>query len=276
MMKRFLLVSVTAVILTVAPSAFAEVVDLVNNTSGTLNNALYIRASVAPAGSGVLESFVRIQGTGNQDFEQGYNTDGRPLQYDENSSATFTHSLLLTAVPIVNIPGGICAAGCREFILDINQSDSDPLLTLNRVVVSLRPTAALLGATVADGSRLGAGAGLFTDDTLVYDSLAGNQIQLDYGLEAGSGKGDMYLYIPVAAFTGANTWVYLYSEFGSLAGDTTCTAPTNPMTACYANANAGFEEWAVRGATPTVPEPTSLVLLGAGLIGLAVARKRNA
>jgi len=277
MMKRFLLVSVVAVILAASPNAFATVVDLVNNTQGTLNGALYLRASVAPAGSGNLNSFVRLNPQGNNTFDQGYNTDFRPLQYDENNSPTFTRSLNLSAVPIVTIAGGICAAGCREFILDINQSDSDPLLTLNRVVVSLRPSGSSAGATVTAGTRLGAAAGLFADDTLVYDSGADNQIQLNYALESGSGKGDMYLYIPTSLFTGANPWVYLYSEFGSLAADTQCAAtPTNPMTSCYANKNAGFDEWAVQSATPTVPEPTSLVLLGAGLIGLGVARKKNA
>jgi hypothetical protein len=274
MMKRFMLVSVVAVILSASPNAFADVVDLVNNTQGTLGGALYLRASIAPAGSGNLESFVRLNATGNQSFEQGYNTDARPVQYDENTSPTFTRALNISAVPIVNISG----TAYREFILDINQSDSDPLLTLNRVVVSLRPSGGLAGATATDGARLGAGGGLFTDDTLVYDSGVGNQIQLNYALESGSGKGDMFLYIPSSLFTGPNAWVYLYSEFGSLAADTQCAAtPTVPMTSCYANKNAGFDEWAVQTpGPPTVPEPTSLVLLGAGLIGLAVARKRNA
>ena len=146
------------------------------------------------------------------------------------------------------------------------------------MVVSLRPSGGLAGATATDNARLGAGGGLFTDDLLVYDSGENNQIQLNYSLESGSGKGDMFLYIPSSLFTGPNPWVYLYSEFGSLAADTQCAAaPTNPMTSCYANKNAGFDEWAVQTpGPPTVPEPTSLVLLGAGLIGLAVARKRNA
>jgi hypothetical protein len=275
-MKRFLLVSVTAVILTVSPNAFATVVDLVNGTSDVLNGALYLRGDIAPAGTGNIDSFVRLNPGGSVDFEQGYNTSFRPVQYVENTDPNFTRALPLSVVPTVVIAGTICASGCKEFLLDINQS-GDSLITLNRVVISLRPAGNLAGASVTAGTRLGAGAGLFTDDTLVYDSLAGNQIQLDADFSAGSGKGDMHLYVPTSLFTGPNTFVYLYSEFGALPGDTACAAdPVNPMPACYANANSGFEEWAVRGGFSTVPEPTSLVLLGAGLIGLAVARKRNA
>src|SRR4030095_7205486 len=148
-MRPTLFFGFLAVVLFVSGTAFATSIDLTTaSSSATLNGALYLQRQIAPAGSGVLNSFVRINPGGSQDFEQGYNTDARPLQYDENSSATFTRSLTLSAVPVVNIPGGICAAGCREFILDINQQDSDALLTLNRVVVSLWTSGSLLDATV--------------------------------------------------------------------------------------------------------------------------------
>ena len=49
-------------------------------------------------GTGVFESFVRVQATGT---ERGFNTDGN-LRFDELQSSNFTRSLLLEAVPIVN------------------------------------------------------------------------------------------------------------------------------------------------------------------------------
>src|SRR5439155_10489317 len=180
-MRRTLVTLAVAMAMVASTNAFASVVDLVNNGSGSLNGALYFRSGFQPAGSGFIDSFVRVSAA-NQTFIQGFNTSARPLQYDENSSPIFTRDLLLSTVGTVTVGGTVY----REFILDINQTGSDPLLTLNRVVISLASTNQSSG-NVTKGTRLGSSAaGLFPgNDTIVYDSGQGNQIQLNYNLGAG-------------------------------------------------------------------------------------------
>jgi hypothetical protein len=88
---------------------------------------------------------------------------------------------------------------------------------------------------------------------------------MDYRLDSGSGSGDMFAYLPydlLSSYT--NKYLYLFSEFGA-SGDSLAT-------------NDGFEEWArVDGEPPasSVPEPTTLLLLGAGLAGSAFMRRRR-
>src|SRR4051812_29042373 len=61
---------------TAATSVQAEsIVDLITNTSGSANDAQFFRSGFQPAGSGVLQSFLRIGD--NKEVVQGYNTDDR-------------------------------------------------------------------------------------------------------------------------------------------------------------------------------------------------------
>jgi hypothetical protein len=225
----------------------AAMLDLTSaGSSGDINGATFLTEDIAPTGSGNIMSFVRLKETkeGGTAIESGYNTDGRPTYYQENSSPTFTHSLLLTDVPLVDMDDTLF----YEFGLDINQDGSNPLLSLDAVQIYLYTVGDYKGDVSGLGSPL-------------YD-LGDNWIALNYDLGAGSGQGDMYAYIPKSLFdlhAGDGNYVYLFSMFGNQGGD-------------YAN-NDGYEEWFVRENVtppppPPVPAPAAVVL---GMLGMSVA-----
>lgn len=220
------------------PSAIAVVLDLTTEGSwGTINEAIFQQFDGNPTGTGNIDSFIRIQASGVQ---QGYNSDGRPVQYNEDTSTQWNHSLLLSDIPIVT-NGGI---DYREFLLDINQNGQN-ILSLDKVEVYLEATSNILGHP----SNFG---------TPVYDLDAGEDswIKLNYLLNAGSGQGDMLVYIPDSVFTGLNEYVYLYSRFGDNFA-----------------ADDGFEEWAYGVDGPIIPEPATVLLLGLGTLVLLRTRR---
>lgn len=91
---------------------YATTLDLTTaGSSGTINGALFQQVGPQPTGSGVIDPFVRISAA-NQTSVQGFNTDARPLQFDENSSPTFTHSLLLSDLATVNVGGTTYINSC--------------------------------------------------------------------------------------------------------------------------------------------------------------------
>jgi hypothetical protein len=132
-----------------------------------------------------------------------------------------------------------------------------------------------------------------------------NSVLLDYDNMWGSGKGvDLFVYVPTVYFgitkpteltqaeqTLLQKQLVLYSKFGNADclkknGDTTSNCDDALVEEQFlAVSEAGFEEWAIRGAaangpdTPEdpnpVPAPAPLLLMGAGLLGAYITRRRR-
>jgi hypothetical protein len=262
--------------------------------------ALWTVTTQQPTGSGYIDSFLRIKDQSGNDYYvvDGHNTSAPSQQYvnDEHPGSTFTHDVLSTDLQTTPIGG----TDYYRFLLDINQTGTDPLLSLSGLQICTAGTGSLLfDGTCANSATAGASTSVMKYDLDMDASNypdqtndpngnynnhtntrpAGNSVLLDYSKNSGSGSGDLWVYIPKttlfpdipgADITATNDYLYLWSQFG--------------LPAPYNN-NDGYEEWAFmhRGSgtnefqpLPGVPEPATLVMLGTGLlIGGGAIRRRN-
>ncbi len=213
-------------------------------SSADINGATFLQFDpIDSAGTGNFDSFVRIQATGT---EKGYNTDNAVLEFDEKSG-TWTHSLLLSAIPSVYI-GGVWY---REFQVDINETTPKSYLSLNELQIF---TAASPDLTIYDAGTPpypgGTDPSIGAATTLVYnlDAYDDATVDFDYALQSGSGEADYLLLVPDDNFgsdpncvfggSSCTTYVYFYSNFGDPYGS-----------------DDGFEEWAVSVGTARIDPP---------------------
>ncbi len=266
------------------------------DTYAIINNAIFTTPdNNTIVGTGVFDPFVRIQAeNGNDSVQNGYNTDGRPVQFDTKDANQWSHSLLLSKVS-TQVVNGITY---REFFLDINESSGqgEQYLSLDDFRLFLGSVGNLVDYNFSTNTLAGA--------TKVYDldndlnNATTNDpnvtIGLDYSNFSGSGNGiDLTVLVPNSVFTAAGNpqYVYLYSSFGSKgtvnnnqncggngANATPCSTPASPVSPGVLpdgkyGASAGFEEWSSRGGFLAVPEPATYWLLGIGMLGLLGLRR---
>jgi hypothetical protein len=227
--------------------------------SAEINEAwfLFYRPDDA-TGTGIFDPFLRI--SANMDVVEGYNTDFRPLQFQEDSP--WTESIRLSEVPqrladdLADPPPGIpFGVRYREFQLDINQVRSGPplsLITLDTVEMYTTTNPSLTGYDPGTQTfSVGPAFGPIYD----MDEFENNWLVLDYSLSEGSGKRDMRMWIRDDLFSAGpecfydpinpetcDVFVVLYSRFG---GDS--NSPNND----------GFEEWGVELTEPLAMTLTS-------------------
>ena len=248
--KKLFLISVIALMVASAQAATEYNLAYVG-AQATVNGARFMQwDEPTPMGSGTIDGFLRIQGpSGAGGPQHGYNTNGA-LEFDTKSSVN-THALLLSDIPIVTL-GGI---SYREFLLDINQSQGHHILSLDEVVFYRAAAGALSGYSPDPVTRNSTNPAFGAP---LYDLDAGgdNYVKLDDQWGAGSGKGDMLLFVPDSAFTGAGNYIYLFSMCGYTM-----------------DGSDGFEEWAVGAGGSIIPEPATLSLFAIGAAALLRRRK---
>jgi len=271
MTRKYWAVIAAALFVALPSAKGGTILDLTaEGNAGILNSAFYQQVNPQSTGTGVIDSFLRIQAKGD---EAGFNTDANPPPLDDKGG-NFTHSITLSSLDIFTIASAFSptpgtqtdgtTAGAGDyyrFLLDINQDSggSDNLLSLNSVKI-------FTGANLANVATL---ADLQANATLRYDmdAIADNAVKMDYALNSGSGSGDMFLYVKKSAFGDAvgTDNVVLYSQFGDPPGQ-------------FAS-NDGFEEWAASTASPGIPfaapVPPTIALALSGFISIGFAGLRR-
>lgn len=187
-------------------------------SAGVLNGAIFQQYNANPQ-NGAIQSFLRLDQNGH---EQGYNTNARPLQYDESSNKNLTHAIKVSDLPVANVSGVEYA----QLVLDVNEPAWQPMISLDALQIFVSSNAKLNDYNAKKDTLDGLSA--------VYnmDTTGNRWVKIDANLNRSNGGGDVIVDIPLsdlpATTKGKDNYMYLYSHFGNHFG-----------------AGGKYEEWGV-------------------------------
>lgn len=236
-----------------------------------------------PTGTGVFEPFLTIDSngqtsTGSKKIEQGYNTDGFSGMYLDQLRPQWNDRLTLGDLAQVQFNGN----SYYVFLLDANEpNNANRTISIDniRIYTSATDNTGSVGNNTSILNSLGTLRWALNDGLMNADGsfniddwikLDASQENVDAGSNAsngGSGKSDMAVYIPVAAFAGALSTDYVW--FYNLNG-------VHYAADSHLAAQSGYEEWrAVFGPNHQVPDGgATLALLGTSILGVGMLRRR--
>jgi hypothetical protein len=267
MIRKVLLLGVAALAVGASAAYAFPPIDLATTAGATYTSTdgtYWQHNQNAPTGTGVFGPFLRLRADGT---EEGMNTDGDKNNTYDDVSSIHTHGIQFGELQIQVNPDGAPAGSYYLFTLDINEPNGGELPYVSLDEIKIYTLANAGGSTLMTTGAVIAAGGILRYD---MDAVTDQDVYLNHALLEGSGHDDMSLYIPVSYFAGAaNTdWIYFYTKMGDTVG----------LEANFESGD-GFEEWsaAVGPNTPTgqLPEPSTVMLLGTGLLGLAATRIRK-
>jgi hypothetical protein len=236
----------------IAVSAQATLVDLTtgSDASGEIDGALFFATQQQPTGTGFIDPFLRIDE--RAPTEQGYNTDGG-FPFDDKSPHNFQHSLYLPDMGATLLNG----IAYLVFELDSNQAGNsytmhDITMTSLQIFTTNDPNQTTTSFT--------AGGILALNGTLVYnlDANGDNSVKMT---AQGSGKANMFMYIPLSLIPPGEQYLVLYSAFSNPVAET-----------------GGFQEWLFLSGPVPIPEMgTFFPVIGllAAVLSTRVLRRRK-